>query len=323
MDAVPGLIKGASVLVTGGAGFIGSNIAELLSRDGSNRVLVVDDLSCGSLSNLAWMEGRDNVSFQRLDVCETERLRRLMGDVEVVFHEAAIASVQASVERPAETNRVNVGGTLSCLEASLGGDVRSFVFASSCAVYGDQAELPLRENLPERPISPYGASKAASEQYVRVFHVLHGLHAVSLRYFNVYGPRQNPSSQYAAVVPRFIERMGSGKPPVIYGDGEQTRDFTYVVDVARANCLAAMERSAAGGTYNVAFGSPVSINRLVEALNETMGTRLGPVYESARRGDIRQSWADISLIREELGFEPLYPLERGLQETVSYYESGR
>ena len=322
-DVVPDLITGNSILVTGGAGFIGSNIADLLSRDPSNTVTVIDDLSAGSFSNLGWIKGRNNCTFHKLDICDTPELNKFMDGIEIVLHQAAIASVQSSVEDPVGTNRANVQGTISCLQASVKSGIERFVFASSCAVYGDATEPPLGEDSPAKPVSPYGASKLSAEHYCRIFHELHGLHTVNLRYFNVYGPRQDPHSQYAAVIPRFITQMSSGTRPTIYGDGEQTRDFTYVVDIARANCMATINGKAAGHTYNVAGGEPVSINRLVRTLNQVMGTKLKAVHEAPRTGDILHSWSDLKLIEHDLGFKPLYQLERGLKKTISYFESKR
>jgi nucleoside-diphosphate-sugar epimerase len=321
MSALPSdLLTQSRIMVTGGAGFIGSNMVEVLSRDPSNFIVAVDDLSTGDLSNLSWMKSRRNVAFRRLDVCKTDKLAVMMGEgVDVVLHEAAIASVQASIKDPVATNRANVQGTLSCLQACVRAGVKGLVFASSCAVYGDQAVPPLREDGPVKPTSPYGVSKLAGESYCRVFHELYGIHAVSLRYFNVHGPRQNPDSEYSAVVPKFIKLMASGVRPTIHGDGEQTRDFVYVQDVIRANCMAAQAAKAAGRTYNVASGKGVSVNRLADLLRETMGVDLRPTHGKSRPGDIRHSWGDPTRARRELGFKPLYSLEQGLEETISHF----
>jgi len=295
-------------------------MVEVLSRDPSNSVVAVDDLSTGVLSNLSWMKNRRNVVFHKLDVCKTDKLAAVIREgVDVVLHQAAIASVQASIEDPVATNRANVQGTLSCLQACVTAGVRKLVFASSCAVYGDQVTPPLGEDGPARPTSPYGVSKLAGENYCRVFHELYGMHAVSLRYFNVYGPRQNPDSEYSAVVPKFIKLMASGVRPTIHGDGEQTRDFVYVHDVIRANCMAAQASKAAGRTYNVASGKGVSVNRLADLLRLKMKVDLQPTHGAPRRGDIRHSWGDPARARVELGYRPLYSLEQGLEETISHF----
>jgi len=323
-DRPSDLLTESTIMVTGGAGFIGSNMVDVLSRDPSNTVIAVDDLSTGDPANVVWMRRRKNVSFHKLDVCKTRRLASVMRcGVDLVFHEAAVASVQASINDPVSTNRANVEGTISCLQACVDAGVGGLVFASSCAVYGDQTAPPLREDGPARPTSPYGVSKLAGENYCRVFHELHGTHVVSLRYFNVYGPRQNPDSEYAAVVPTFIKLMASGRPLTIHGDGEQTRDFVYVQDVIRANCIAARTAKAAGRTYNVASGRAVSINTLAELIRQAMGSDLKPRHGKPRPGDIRHSCGDPTRARVELGFEPLYSLERGLKETVSYFLDGR
>ncbi len=316
-----GLISDRSILITGAAGFIGSNLAEILSRDNSNSVIMVDDLSKGSRSNLDWAEKRPNCRFHRLDIRDSKSLFELLEDADILLHQAAVASVPASLEDPMGTNDVNVGGTLSCLEGCRRADVGSMVYASSCAVYGEASEPPLSESEPSEPISPYGVSKLSCEQYGLMFSRTYGLRVAGLRYFNVYGPRQDPSSQYAAVVPKFIGRMLKGKPPIIFGDGEQTRDFIYVQDVARANCMAAEKGNQEGSVYNVAGGRPVSINRLVRELNRAMKTDLKPTYGEERPGDIRHSWADLELIKSELDFEPVFSLDEGLQRTVSYFRS--
>jgi UDP-glucose 4-epimerase len=318
LDRIPDIVSGKSVMVTGGAGFIGSNLGEIISADPANTVILVDDLSLGKRGNLAWIQGRSNCSFLRADVCDADAMGRAMEDVEIVLHQAGIPGVQASLQDPVGTSRANVEGTLSCLKAAADVGVKSFVLASSSAVYGDAAEPPVSELAPPAPISPYGASKLAAEGYCQVFSRLYGLGAVSLRYFNAYGPRQDPRSEYAAVIPRFVAMMLSGRRPTVYGDGEQTRDFVYVADIARANCMAA---GAGEGCYNVGSGRPTSINRLVEILARETGMDLAPEYLPARPGDILHSWADTSLIRERLGFEPSFGLAEGLKQTIGRFES--
>jgi UDP-glucose 4-epimerase len=323
MLELPGLLQNASIMVTGGAGFIGSNLAEILSSDPTNTVTIVDDLTLGKRGKLAWMAGRENCTFQRADVRGLETMIGLAEGQEVILHQAGIPGIQASIDDPVLTNSVNVGGTLSCLEAARRRDVEAFVLASSCAVYGDSAQPPVAEDAPKEPISPYGASKLAAEGYCRVFARLHGLRAVVLRYFNVYGPRQDPRSEYAAVIPKFIDLMLAGRSPAIYGDGEQTRDFIHVADVARANCMAASSEISSGRAYNVGSGRPATINELVDVLNGEMETDLAAMHEAPKPGDIRQSWADTGRAKDELGFEPVYTLRRGLAQTLAHFRSDR
>lgn len=318
-EPIQDLISERSIMITGAAGFVGSNLAEILSRDSSNTVLAVDDLSAGTLSNLECRRDRDNLDFHRLDIRDSHSMEELAGDVDVVLHQAAMASVPASLQRPLESNSRNVGGTIACLEACRKAGIETMVYASSCAVYGDDSEPPLREADPAKPISPYGASKLAAEQYCEAYHRIYGIRTVSLRYFNVYGPRQDPSSQYTAVIPKFIGLMLDGQRPTVFGDGEQVRDFTYIDDIVRANCIAA--EAGVGGVYNVSGGQPVSINVLVEKLNHVIGTDLDPEFDRPRPGDIQRSWADLTLIGSDLGFEPKYSIEAGLERTVSYYGS--
>jgi UDP-glucose 4-epimerase len=296
-------------VVTGGCGFIGSNLAEELSKHMD--VVVIDNLSTGNASNL---EGVD-VELIRGDVLDFGLLRRIFKDADYVFHLAAVVSVQESVEDPLKANEVNVRGTLNVLEAARRADVEKVVYSSSCAVYGDSDELPLNEETLPRPKSPYAVSKLTAENYCRVFDEIYGIKTVSLRYFNVYGPKQDPFSDYAAVIPKFILKTLKAENPVIYGDGEQTRDFIYVKDVVRANIMA-MEKG--GGVYNIASGESITINELARLVIEMAGGSVRPVYERERGGDIRHSLADISKAKE-LGFTPSYTLEEGLKETIDYW----
>jgi len=307
---------GRRALVTGGAGFIGGHIVEALLRDGwEPRVL--DDFSSGREANLAGLAGR--VEVLRGDLRDEALLERALRGVEVVFHEAAIASVPRSVAEPIRTNGINLDGTLLVLQKSRDAGVRRVVFAASSAAYGDGRELPKRETLPPRPLSPYALQKLAGELYCQQYTQLYGLETVALRYFNVFGPRQDPASEYAAVIPRFVSRAIRGERPVIYGDGEQTRDFVYVADAARANLLAADAERAPGSVINVAGGRRISLNELWRQIRLAIGCELEPVYEAARSGDVRDSLADVARARELLGFEPGVDLATGLRLTVEYF----
>ena len=299
------------VLITGGCGFIGSNLAEELSREYD--VAVLDDLSSGSLKNI---EGLD-VEFVKGSVTDLDLLKRVFRDVDCVFHQAAVVSVQESIQNPAKVNKVNVGGTLNVLIAARDSGVEKVVNASSCAVYGDVRELPLKEELKANPKPPYAVTKLVGEYYCRVFSEIYGLKTISLRYFNVYGPKQDHTSDYAAVIPKFIARVIRGEPPVIYGDGKQTRDFIFVKDVVLANVLALESR--AEGVFNIATGKATSIKELAYLIIDILGKDLEVKYDKPREGDIRHSLGDISKAKEILGFEPKYSIEEGLKETVKWF----
>ncbi|HHS98095.1 MAG TPA: SDR family oxidoreductase [Chloroflexi bacterium] len=297
-------------LVTGGAGFIGSHLVETLVARGE-RVRVLDDFSTGRWENLAAVRGR--VEVMEGDVRDPTVVTRAMEGVEVVAHLAAVASVQASLEDPKRVWAVNVDGTLNLLEAARTGGVRRFVFASSAAVYGDHEELPLREDLPLRPLSPYAACKVAGEALCRAYCASYGLPTVVLRFFNVYGPRQVPHSPYSGVVSIFVDRMRRGLPPVVYGDGHQTRDFVYVTDVVEAVVRAVEREEAVGEVFNVAGGAQTSVLKLVTVLNHTLGTHLRPAFAPPRPGEVLHSLADVRRIRETLGWTAQVGLEEGLE----------
>lgn len=299
------------VVVTGGAGFIGSNLAEELSN--RYEVTVLDDLATGRESNLSGLD----VEFVRGSILDTELLARTFRDAGFVFHEAALPSVQRSVEDPAQSNLVNVNGTLNVLLAARDAGVKKVLFASSSSVYGDTPVLPKVESMTPNPMSPYAITKLTDEYYCRVFTSLYGLPTVALRYFNVFGPRQDPKSQYAAVIPNFIGRIIAGEPPVIHGDGRQTRDFTFVRDVVRANILAA--ESDAVGVFNVACQKRIDLLELAGTIMDLVGTRVDPVHEPARPGDVRDSLADITLARDAFGYAPAYTLTDGLKETIQWF----
>ena len=306
----------AKYLVTGGAGFIGSHIAETLVGRG-DAVRVLDDLSTGKIENLAVIAGK--FEFLEGDIRDLETCRRAVEGVQAVFHQAALASVVRSVADPLLNNAINVTGTLNMLVAARDAGVRSFVLASSSAVYGDDPATPKVEGREGKPLSPYGVSKLVDEKYAQVFRALHGMHAVALRYFNVFGPRQDPTSEYSAVIPLFITRMLKGERPTIYGDGEQSRDFIFVGDVVRANIAAAASASAAGEAINVACGVGTTVNGLLDALNDALGTRIAAVHAPPRPGDILHSTADITKARRLMGYAPGLSFADGLKETVAWY----
>jgi len=318
MDRPSPILTGSGILVTGAAGFIGSHIAESVSADPDNRIVLVDDFSTGSERNLRWMEGRNNCKLVRLDILDEKGLSRETSGVNVVFHEAAMASVQESVSDPRRCMRINVEGTASCLEACRRCDVESFVLASSCAVYGD-SKPPLREDDPLHPLSPYATSKVAAEALCQAYHHIYGIRTVSLRYFNVYGPRQQTRAGYSAVIPSFISSLASGRRPQIYGDGSQVRDFVFVEDVVRANLLAATCKESGGRCYNVGGGCPTTVVDLLDVIRSEMGVELEPLFLDRRKGDIHESWADLSLARRELGYRPRWTLRRGIASTLPYF----
>jgi len=307
----------ARYLVTGGAGFIGSHIAEALVKRG-DQVRVLDNLSTGKMENLAGIAGK--FEFVEGDIRDLETCRRAVEGVRTVFHEAALASVARSVEDPLLANAINVTGTLNLLVSARAAGVESFVLASSSAVYGDDPAMPKVEGREGRPLSPYGASKLFDEKYAQAFHILHGMNTVSLRYFNVFGPRQDPFSEYSAVIPLFVTKILLGERPTIFGDGEQSRDFIYVEDVVRANLAAAGSTAAAGEAFNVACGTGTTVNGLLAAVNAVLGTRVEARYAAPRPGDILHSTADISKARRLTGFAPGRSFMDGLRATVDWYK---
>lgn len=301
------------VVVTGGAGFIGSNLAEELSK--KHQVIVLDDLSTGREINIKGLD----VEFVKGSITDLSLLNRVFTGVDYVFHEAALPSVQRSVENPLATNEVNIGGTLNVLMAARDQGVKKVMFASSSSVYGDTPTLPKRESMTPAPMSPYAVTKLTGEHYFEVFSSLYGLKMTCLRYFNVFGPRQDPKSQYAAVIPNFITKILNHQSPIIHGDGEQTRDFTFIRDVVHANILA-ME-SSSEGVFNIACERRVSLNVLADQIMEIIGERREPIYDAARSGDVRDSLADYALAREHLNYEPGFTLLQGLEETIQWFRN--
>jgi UDP-glucose 4-epimerase len=304
------------VLVTGGAGFIGSHLAETLLRRGET-VRVVDNFATGRRENVLRLG--DDVELVEGDLRSYERAHAAVKDCDVVFHQAALGSVPRSVQDPLTTNAANVNGTLNVLLASRDAGVRRVVFASSSSIYGRNPALPKQEDMRPLPISPYAVSKLAGETYCQAFSEVFGLETVALRYFNVFGPRQDPDSQYAAVIPKFITALAAGRPPVIYGDGEHTRDFTYIDNVVTANLLAAEQAAAVGQTMNVACGERYSLNDLVGTLREILGTATEATYAEARAGDVKHSHADITRAKELLGYAPEIGFREGLERTVAFF----
>jgi UDP-glucose 4-epimerase len=330
-------------VVTGGAGFIGSHLAEELARRGY-QVIIFDDLSTGKMKNIRMLvdalchserseeSRRDEalaspnypkeslnteVQFVPGSITDLPLLQRLFQGVDYVFHQAAIPSVPRSIENPQASHEANITGTLNVLLAARDNGVKKVIYASSSSVYGDAPTLPKRENMPPNPQSPYAVTKLAGEYYCRVFQEVYELPTACLRYFNVYGPRQDPNSQYAAVIPKFISRASESKSPIIFGDGEQTRDFTFIKDVVEANILAA--ESNASGIFNIGRGESISINSLAELIIGLVGNNVEPIYEDPRPGDIRHSLADISRARA-FDYKPKWTLEEGLRETIGSFQ---
>lgn len=310
-----------TVLVTGGAGFIGSHIAAAMMAAGA-RVRVLDDLSTGHRENLDEIGG--DLDFVQGSVADEELLKKALAGVEVVFHEAAIPSVPRSVEAPKQTHIASVDGTFSLLVAARESGVRRVVYAASSSAYGDQPTLPKVEHMAPDPLSPYAVAKLVGEYYCRVFTRVYGLETVSLRYFNVFGPRQDPGSQYSGVVSRFISALLTNERPVIFGDGEQSRDFTYIENVVHANMSAATSKDASGKVINVANGQRITLNELLAELKDLTGKNdVTAEYRDPRVGDVKHSLADITLAKQYLGYESRVELREGLQRTIDWWKSSR
>jgi len=301
-----------TAIVTGGAGFIGSHLAEELLKRGY-QVIVLDDLSTGKRENIEPILTQGNIQFIQGSVTDLPLLNELFQNVSYVFHLAAIPSVPRSIENPLASHNVNITGTLNVLLAAKDNKVKKVIYASSSSVYGDTPTLPKIEDMPPNPQSPYAVTKLAAEYYCQVFYEVFHLPTICLRYFNVYGPRQDPGSQYAAVIPRFIDRLFKDESPIIFGDGEQTRDFTFVKDAAEANILAV--ESDATGVFNIGTGRRVSINELAKLITRLMDRGSKPIYQEPRPGDVMHSLADISKAKQ-LGYNPRYNLDEGLRETM-------
>ena len=307
------VIKNKKVVVTGGAGFIGSHIVDALVEEG-NHVIVIDNLSTGNIKNIEHHINTQRFEFINGSITNLTLLKEMFKGADYVFHEAAIASVPGSIADPLSNHETNVIGTLNVLLAARDTAVKKVIFASSAAVYGDSPVQPKKEDMIREPLSPYAVAKLASEYYCQVFTSLYGLKTVCLRYFNIYGPRQDQKSEYAAVIPKFIELIKAGKAPVIFGDGDQTRHFVFVKDVITANLLAA--ESNMTGVFNVGTGENITLNALANVIIELSGNNLQAVYTSAKAGDIRYSLADISKIRNN-GYKPEYSIKLGLSRILS------
>jgi nucleoside-diphosphate-sugar epimerase len=308
----------ARYLVTGGAGFIGSNIAEGLVERGEE-VVVFDNLSTGHEENIEHL--RSKIEFVKGDIRNASEVRKALDGVDHVLHQAALASVPRSIDDPVLVSEVNVGGTLTMLEESRHAGVKSFVYAASSSAYGESERLPKREDMLPAPLSPYAVSKLVGEHYCAVYAKVYGLPTISIRYFNVFGPRQDPASQYAAVIPIFVSHLLRGESPTIFGDGEQSRDFTFVKNVVNANLLAAHCEQAQGQVVNVACGARYTLNDLYRRLQELIGTDVEPRYGDPRPGDVKHSHSDISLAERLLGYSVEVDFSEGLKRTVDWYRS--
>jgi nucleoside-diphosphate-sugar epimerase len=310
------------VLVTGGAGFIGSNLTAALLKQGDS-VRVLDNFSSGKRENLFFEKGYSTLEVIEGDITDYQSCQSVMKTVECVFHQAALPSVPQSVEDPLTSNRVNVEGTLNVLLAARDAGVKRVVYASSCAIYGDDPTLPKKEDMAPHPLSPYALQKYVGERYCLLFSSLYQVETVSLRYFNVFGPKQDPNSFYAAAIPRFIDALLDGRSPVVFGDGEQSRDFVFIDDVVQANLLAMSAHPLCGDVVNVAHGRSLSINELLAILKDLLGSKILPDYEEPRTGDVRHSLGDIQRGKQLLNYAPRVEMREGLAKTVAYFKSKR
>jgi UDP-N-acetylglucosamine 4-epimerase len=311
-----------SFLVTGGAGFIGANIVEYLLKYGAKKVRVLDNLATGRSANLKTFNAHPAFEFMEGDIRDLATCRKAVHGIDYVSHQAALGSVPRSIKEPEHTNAVNVSGFLNMLIAAKDEKVKMFVYASSSSVYGDEATLPKREEKIGKPLSPYAVSKYTNELYANVFGGTYGLNIIGLRYFNIFGPKQDPNGMYAAVIPLFVDKILSGKEVFIDGDGEQTRDFTFVENAVQANVLSmlAAKPDGIGQVYNIAVGKNFSVNYLYSEIEKLLGKTHSAIYRDARTGDIRNSLADISKARKLLGYNPQFDFAKGLEITVNYFK---
>lgn len=306
----------AVYLVTGGAGFIGSNIAARLVKN-KEQVRIIDNFSTGKRENIA--EFSDDIEIVEADIFDIDSVREAVKGVDYVLHQAALPSVARSVTDPIRANEVNITGTLNILVAARDAGVKRLVYASSSSAYGDTPTLPKREDMKTSPLSPYAITKLTGEEYCKVFYSLYGLETIALRYFNVFGPNQDPTSHYSAVIPKFITLMLTGNQPTIYGDGGQSRDFSYIDNVVNANLNAIVASKGIGEAFNIACGERITLNELCKKINKILCTSFSPVYEDTRPGDVRHSLADISKAQSCLGYSPDINVDQGLEMTVEWY----
>ncbi len=305
-------------LVTGGAGFIGSNIAHELIKRGE-QVRIIDNFSTGLKSNI--IDIWDSIELIDGDIRDFWTMREAVEGIDYILHQAALPSVPRSISNPLTSNSVNVDGTLNLLEAARQANVRRVVMASSSSVYGDTPVLPKHEEMKRHPLSPYAVTKMTDEEYARVYYELYGLETVCMRYFNIFGPRQDPNSQYSAVIPLFIAALNSGQSPIVFGDGEQSRDFTYIDNTVSANLLATTAEAAPGNAYNVACGGQFTLNTLLDELRDILGVDTKAKYDPPRKGDILHSFADISKAENDLNYKPAVTFKEGLKKTVNWFLS--
>ncbi len=303
-------------LVTGGAGFIGSNITEELLKRGET-VRILDNFSTGRRENINHL--LEKIELIEGDLRNYELIKKITSDVDYIIHQAALPSVFRSIQEPLLVNEVNIGGTLNVLFAAKENKVKRVVYASSSSVYGDTPVLPKKEDFKPSPLSPYALTKLTGEYYCKIFHNVYGLETVSLRYFNVFGPHQDPSSEYSAVIPKFISIIMKGESPTVYGDGLQTRDFSYVDNVVVANINSCVAPDAAGKTFNIACGERISLIQLLKEINDILNTKIPPVFTEARKGDVKHSLADISSARQMLNYNPVVKFNEGLKKTIEWF----
>ena len=312
----------AKYLVTGGAGFIGSNIVEELLNRGEY-VRVLNNFSTGRRENVSQFIDNPNFELIEGDLRSYHIIQEAVNGIDYILHQGAISSVSQSIEDPITTNDVNINGTVNILNVALKANVKRVIFASSASIYGNGPELPKREDMKPSPESPYALSKYTGERYCQIFTRLHGLETVCLRYFNVFGSRQDPNSQYSAVIPKFIQMIKEGKSPTIYGDGEASRDFTYITNVVNANLLACTAKDAVGEIFNVACGGSVTINQLVKKIADLCGNNIKPIYEDPRPGDIKHSYASIEKAKALLGYNVTISFDEGLIRVAESFESSK
>ncbi len=307
-------------LVTGGAGFIGSSLVRGLLKEGKT-VRVIDNLSTGSIANLEGI--LDQVEYIDGDIRDLSTIQKASESIKYIFHQAAVPSVPRSIENPVDSNQSNIDGTLNVLLAARDQRVKRVIYAGSSSVYGDTPDLPKKEDMKPHPLSPYAVTKLTGEYYCQVFSDVYGLETVTTRYFNVFGPRQNPESQYAAVIPKFIDAFLRGNSPTVFGDGEQTRDFTFVDNVVHANILCSKAKKTSGEVINIATSSRISLNELISILKEITDRDIDPVYADPRKGDVRHSLADISRAQKMIGYQPIVDLNQGLRKTIQWMQKNK